>query len=174
MEKKYIVELSKAERLKVFETLDTPDTPKTLKRRCMVLLLADTSAGRAPTQAEMAARCGVSDICVYHTIKGYCLEGLGHALRRREHENPPRRAAATGEEAARIIALACSEPPAGYARWTLRLLTERVVELRIVPSIGREAVRGILKKTSCSLTSASSGASPRGAAGSSPRAWRTS
>ncbi|MGM1023708.1 MAG: hypothetical protein ACQEXV_25015 [Bacillota bacterium] len=58
----------------------------------------------------------------------------------------------TGEVEARIIALACSEPPKGYARWTIRLLTRRVIELNILESVGRETIRTTLKKQNLSLT----------------------
>ena len=152
MDKKYVVELSESERLLIFETVDSKSTPKTVRKRCNVLLLADTSVGRPMIQDEIAARCGVSDVCVYQTVKDYCQKGLEYVLRRREHEEPPRKPIITGEDEARIIALACGEPPDGCARWSVRLLTNRIVELAIVPSIGRETVRTTLKKHNLSLT----------------------
>jgi transposase len=152
MNKKYVVVLSEEERLKIFKTGDDKSTPKTIRKRCNVLLLSDASVGKPTTQEEIAARCGVSDICVYQTVKDYYLNGLAYVLRRREHKNPPRKPIATGEDEARIIALACGEPPNGFSRWTVRLLTQRIVELEIVPSIGRETVRSTLKKHNLSLT----------------------
>jgi len=133
--------------LLIFETVDADDTPKTIRKRCNILLLADISVGKPLIQEEIASRCGVSDICVYQTVKDYCVQGLSYVLRRREHENPPRKPVVTGEDEARIIALACGEPPEGFSRWTVRLLTQRIVELQIVPSIGRETVRTTLKNT---------------------------
>lgn len=152
MNKKYTVALSQEERLSIFETVDARNTPKTIRKRCNILLLADTSVGKAIIQEEIAGRCGVSDVCVYQTVKDYCLNGLSYVLRRREHKEPPRKPVVNGEEEARIIALACGEPPDGFSRWTVRLLTERIVELQIVPAIGRETVRTTLKKHSLSLT----------------------
>ena len=152
MKKKYIVNLSKDERKKLFETLDEQETPKTIRKRCSILLLADTSVGKVSTQEEIAVRCGVSDVCVYQTVKDYYLQGLDYVLRRRIHENPPRKPVVDGESEARIIALACGEPPEGFSRWTVRLLTKRVVDLEIVPSIGRETVRTTLKKHNSNLT----------------------
>ena len=152
MNKKYTVELTKDERLLIFETVDADNTPKTIRKRCNILLLADVSVGKPIIQEEIAIRCGVSDVCVYQTVKDYSINGLSYVLRRREHENPPRKPVVTGEDEARIIALACGEPPEGFARWTVRLLTQRIVELQIVPSIGRETVRTTLKKHSLSLT----------------------
>ena len=152
MNKKYTVGLTEEERLQIFQTVDGTDTPKTIRKRCNVLLLADTSAGKPVIQDEIALRCGISDVCVYQTVKDYCIKGLDYVLRRREHENPPRKPIVTGEDEARIIALACGEPPEGFSRWTVRLLTSRIVELKIVPSIGRETVRMVLKKRNLSLT----------------------
>ena len=152
MKKKHEVKLTKEERLLIFETVDSNDTPKTIRRRCNVLLLADISVGKPITQEEIAARCGVSDVCVYQTVRDYSQKGLEYVLRRREHTQPPRKPLVTGEDEARIIALACGEPPEGFTRWSVRLLTKRIVELSIVPSIGRETVRSTLKKHNLSLT----------------------
>lgn len=152
MSKKYSVSLTKQERLLIFETVDSKDTPKTIRRRCNVLLLADTSVGKPLTQEEISIRCGISDVCVYQTIRDYCTNGLEYVLRRREHAEPPRKPVVVGEDEARIIALACGEPPEGFTRWTVRLLAKRIVELEIVPSIGRETVRTTLKKHNLSLT----------------------
>jgi transposase len=146
MNKKYTVTLTGEERHQVFKTVDCDTTPKTIRRRCNILLLSDTSVGKPIIQDEIASRCGVSDVCVYQTVKDYCVNGLDYVLRRRKHENPPRKPIVSGEDEARIIALACGEPPEGFSRWTVRLLAKRVVELQIVPSIGRETVRTTLKK----------------------------
>lgn len=62
-----------------------------------------------------------------------------------------------GEAEARLIALACSEPPEGYAGWTIRLLAEKVVELNIVETVHFNTVGRVLKKTNLSLTAASTG-----------------
>ena len=152
MNRKYVIELTEEERLHLIETIDDQATPKSIRKRCNVLLLADNSVGKPMIQDEIATRVGISDVCVYQTIKGYCLSGLAYVLRRRKHEEPPRKPIVTGEGEARIIALACGEPPDGFSRWTVRLLAKRIVELEIIPSIGRETVRTILKKRNLSLT----------------------
>lgn len=85
MKRKYFVELSKDEKKRVFETVDGSSTPKTIRRRCNILLLADMSSGKPISQEEIAARCGVSDVCVYQTVKDYSTKGIDYALRRREH-----------------------------------------------------------------------------------------
>jgi transposase len=152
MNKKYVVGLSEEERQVIVNTVDDRTTPKTIRKRCNVLLFADNMVGEPITQGEIAARIGISDVCVYQTIKGYCLNGLDYVLRRRKHEQPPRKPIVTGEDEARIIALACGEPPEGFSRWSVRLLTKRIVELEIIPSIGRETVRTTLKKLNLSPT----------------------
>ncbi len=174
MQKKYEVKLTEAERLRVFNTVDAKGTPKTIRKRCNILLLADVSMGKPLTQEEMAARCGVSDVCVYQTAKDYFLNGLDYVLRRREHERPPKTRIVNGEDEARIIALACGEPPEGFSRWTVRLLTNRIVELDIVPSIGRETVRTTLKQPTLSLTCRSSGAFPKAVTANLWHTWRIS
>ncbi len=151
MNRKYHVELSETERHEVQKNLNEATTPKSIRKRCNVLLMADEAVGNIPTQEEIALRCGVSDVTVYKLVKGYATEGLASCLKRRTHEKPPNPPVVTGEKEARIIALACSEPPEGYARWSIRLLRDKVVELRIVDSIGRETIRTTLKKHSLSL-----------------------
>jgi len=115
MKRKYKVDLSKEERLRVFKAVDSKTTPQTVRKRCNILLHADTSAGKPATQEEIAVRCGVSDVCVYQTVKDYSLNGLDYVLRRRKHANPPRKPVDGGEDEARIVALACGGSPEGYA-----------------------------------------------------------
>ncbi|WP_152570747.1 helix-turn-helix domain-containing protein, partial [Paenibacillus tyrfis] len=79
---------------------------------------SDEGQGAIPTQAEIARRAGVSEATVYNTVKDYCTRGIRETLRYRERAEPARPSQVTGEVEARIIALACSEPPQGYARWT--------------------------------------------------------
>ena len=124
----------------------------TVKKRCNILLLADESIGKPMVHDEIAKRIGVSDVTVYNTAKDYCTKGLDYVLRRRVHAKPPNAPVVNGEVEARIIALACGQPPDGYSRWTVRLLTKRIVELEIVPSIARETVRKTLKKRNLNLT----------------------
>jgi len=152
MNKKYIVKLTKDERTTILITLTEEKTPKTIRNRCNILLLADTQTGKPLTQEEIATKYQISNICIYKTIKNYRQHGLEYTLRRRTHKTPPRKPIVNGEDEARIITLACSEPPPGYARWSLRLLTNRIIELQIMPTIGRETVRKTLKKQNINLT----------------------
>ncbi|WP_226002987.1 helix-turn-helix domain-containing protein [Paenibacillus sp. BJ-4] len=99
----------------------------------------------------MARRSGVSDVTVFYTVKDYCTRGLHETLSYRKRAEPARPSQVTDEVEARIITLACSEPPEGYARWTVRLLTRRVIELNILESVGRETIRTTLKKQNLNL-----------------------
>jgi len=150
MNKKYVVRLSEADRRQAAEILNGQEASPRYRKRANVLLMADESVGKPMTQEGIAARCGVSDVTVYHTIRDYCERGIEYTLHFQRREKPPRPAIITGEKEARIIALACGEPPKGFSRWTVRLLTEKVVELSIMPDVSRETIRKMLKKRSLS------------------------
>lgn len=75
------------------------------------------------------------------------MEGLEAALNHKKPVRPSRLPILDGEKEARLIALSCGEPPAGHVRWTLHLLSDKLVELNIVESISHETVRQALKKT---------------------------
>lgn len=152
MEKKYSVELTEEEHEKVMEALTSKSTSKTVKKRCNILIMSDVSAGKPAKQSEIAIRYRVSVVTVWQTVKDYQTRGLDYVLRGRVHEKPARERIIDGEREAKIVALACSKPPEGYGRWTVRLLTKQVVELGILESVGRETVRTMLKKRSLSLT----------------------
>lgn len=117
-------------------------------RRALILLAADEADGApALTDAELAERYRVSTRTVERLRRRAVEEGIEVALhgKKRGPRNPLRKV--TGEVEARLLALRCSEPPEGYARWTLHLLAERLVALDVVDSISHEAVRQVLKKT---------------------------
>ena len=90
---------------------------------------------------------------VYNLRKRFVEEGLDAALKRKKRETPPTAPKLDGEAEARLISLACSQPPEGRNRWTLCLLADKLVELQIVSSISHETVRKTLKKTNLSRIS---------------------
>jgi hypothetical protein len=145
MNKKYVVTLMPSERKQIQDMANTKTVSTTIRKRANILLLADERAGKPMKREEISIRCGVSDVTVFHTLKDYCTCGLDYTLKfkRTKATNPP---IVTGEAEAHIIALACGEPPQGFSRWTIRLLTERVVELKILEHVSRETIRGTLKK----------------------------
>ena len=78
-------------------------------------------------------------------------DGLAAALERKQSEKPPREVTFDGDFEARLITLACSEAPEGRRRWTVRLLAEKAVELKLAPSVSHMTVQRALKKTNLSL-----------------------
>lgn len=152
MNKKYEVYLNKEEQKIAQRIVEDKRTSKTYKRRANILLMADESKGKSATQKEIASRCGVSVVTVFHTLRDYCEQGIENALKFKTPTQPSKKTIVTGEREARIVALACGEAPNGYARWTVRLLTEKVLELEILPYGSRETIRRTLKKQNLNLT----------------------
>ena len=115
--------------------------------RARILLKADVSEG-APAYADKQIReaLEVSLATIERTRKTFALEGLTAALTPKKRSQPPRQKF-DGDKEAHLIVLACSDPPEGYARWTLRLLAEKMVELNHFSSISHESIRQVLKKT---------------------------
>jgi transposase len=152
MKGKYHVNLNEEERCAIQGKMNSEETAATVRKRCNILLHADESAGKPPTQEEISVRCGVSDVTVYTTIKEYDTQGMEYCLRKRIHKTPPNPPIVTGEKEARIVALACGKAPEGRSRWTVRLLAEKVIELGIMETVSHETIRNTLKKHSSSLT----------------------
>lgn len=126
-------------------------------RRANVLLLADESGDRKRQKDVVIADMLNITPQAVHGIKLNFLERSDAAdpvkgIRRKRRETPPVPAKCTGDIEAKIIAIACGAPPEGFSRWTLRLISERAVEMRIIDAISHTQVGRILKKTNISLT----------------------
>ncbi len=149
--KKYIVTLSDTEREKLNALIHSethPPAQKLLKAR--ILLKADTSdGGEGWSDSEIAAALETSVATVARTrASGWSKRELEAALIRKHSANSARRRIFDGAAEARLIALACSKPPAGLPRiWTLQLLEEAVVELKIVERASDNTIGRTLKKT---------------------------
>jgi transposase len=128
------------------------------------LLLCDAGAdGPAWNVSDVATALGVTSRAIEHLKKRFVEDGLEAALERKPREKPPREVTFDGAFEARLIALACSDVPEGRRRWTVRLLADKAVELRLAASVSHMTVQRVLKKTNLSLTSASTGKSlPKG------------
>jgi len=151
--KKYIVTLSDAERKQLTALIESGkhSARKLLKAR--ILLKADTSQdGAGWSDGEIAVALETSADTVARTRQRLVEEGLEAALIRKHSPNSARRRIFDGAAEARLIALACSKPPAGRARWTLQLLEEAVVELKIVERASDNTIGRTLKKTLSSRT----------------------
>ena len=124
------------------------------------MLLTDASeGGLAWKVADTAAALGVTSRMIEHLKQRFVEEGLEAALVRKPLEKPPREIEFDGAFEARLIALACTKPPEGYKRWTVRLLADKAVELKYAASVSHMTVQRVLKKTRLSLTSANTGKS---------------
>ncbi len=128
-------------------------------RRANVLLLANEAGDRKRQKDVVIARMLGITVQAVHDIKAKFLdrkdsdrEDPAKGIRRKKRATPPVPAKCTGDVEAKIIAIACGAPPEGRGRWTLRLISERAVELEIVDSISHVQVGRILKKTNLSLT----------------------
>jgi hypothetical protein len=158
--KKYVVRLSGVEREQLEAVIRKGKGAAGRLLKARILLKADISDagdGWIDEQIVEALDTNLSMIC--RTRKQLVEGGLEAALSRKKRETPPRARIFDGEKEARLIALACSDPPAGYARWSLRLLEEKVVELGIVEAASDNTIGRVLKKTFSSRTSKSNGSS---------------
>jgi hypothetical protein len=126
---------------------------KLIKRAEIILLLDTSESGKAVTFKEISRRLSISMTTITNVKKNFiAAEDVKAFLQRKRRDTPPVEPKITGEVEARIIALACSEVPAGYARWTVRLIAEKSVELQIVDSLSFKSVHRLLKKRNLSLT----------------------
>lgn len=144
MNKRYVVTLTDEERDALQRMTSTGKSAAKAIRHAQILLQADTLENA--TDVEISQALGVSTRTVERVRQRFVEVGLEAALRPPRVPRPPRKV--DGEVQAHLIALTCSEPPAGRGRWTLRLLADKMVELGHVESLSHESVRGTLKKTS--------------------------
>ncbi|MCA1628670.1 MAG: helix-turn-helix domain-containing protein, partial [Acidobacteria bacterium] len=121
-------------------------TPARVQTRARTLLLLHR--GQTPDEAAAALAIGVAT--VFNIKRRYLSEGLAAALHDKPRSGKPPRI--SGEARAKVTALACSTAPEGHARWTLRLLADKAVELGFVESISHNTVKEVLKKTPSSRT----------------------
>ena len=135
--------------------------------RARILLKADHGEGGPGwSDAAVAGALDVNPSTVLRVRRQFATEGLTATLeRKRPDREYPR--ALDGDQEARLVAVACSAPPDGRARWTLKMLADKLVELEVVAAVSDETVRRVLKKTSSSRTARSNGSSRRRRAASS-------
>lgn len=149
MHKRYIVRLTKTERKELSELVKKETIAAKKRTHAQVLLLADCGKhGPAWQDEAVAEACQVTVRTVENVRNRLVLEGLELALNRKKQVRPSRQKIIDGEKEAKVVATCCGSAPSGHARWTLRLLAERIVELDIVESVSHETVRRCLKKTS--------------------------
>ena len=158
MSPRYRVTLTEQERKELESLTRRGKTHARRFIRARALLLCDAGPdGPAWKVADAAEALGITSRTIEHLKKRFVEDGLEVALERKAREKPPREVFFDGAFEARLLALACSEAPAGYQRWTVRLLADKVVELNIAPSVSHMTIQRALKKMNLSLTSASTG-----------------
>lgn len=148
MKKKYLINLTDPERQALKDLIAAGTAPARKLAHARILLKADQAPGGPGWVDEAIAEAvEVSQPTIARIRRQYVEQGLEAALNRR----PPRRVyerKLDGKQEAHLIALTCGAPPAGHARWSLRLLADRLVELEIAEEVSYQTVRRILKKTS--------------------------
>jgi transposase len=146
--KKYIVRLSGEERKSLKSLLSSGKGPARMFTRARILSKADVGeGGPAWPDEKIAEALDVTVQTIERVRKQLVEEGFDAVLSRRKYTQKVSRKKIDGDVEAHLVALSCSEPPEGRARWTLRLLADSIVELGYVQSISHEAVRQTLKKT---------------------------
>ncbi len=157
-QRKYIVKLSDAERERLNTLIRTGKHRARQVLKARILLKADASeAGGAWTDSQIAEALDTSTDTVARTRQQLVEEGLDAALTRKHSPNSARKRIFDGAAEAKLIALACSAPPKGRARWTLTLLETAVVERNIVARASDNTISRTLKKTRSSPIFSNSG-----------------
>ena len=169
---KYVVDLSPEARERLEEVARNGTAPAKKVLHARVLLMSDAHhpGGRYHDQA-IAAALGMHVNTVARVRKRFALRGEQPALDRKPRATPPVPPKLDGRAEAHLVAVCCSPPPQGHARWTLSLLARELVGRKVVTSVCRETVRLALKKMSCSRGGRSGSASRSGTRRGSSRRW---
>jgi transposase len=152
--KEFTVRLKASDRTKLTKLVSSGSHPARMITRARVLLALDESQGDAPDRRVVADRVGTSESTVYLVAKQFATQGgrVEDVIARKKRATPPVEPKVTGEVEARVIALACSQPPAGRQRWTLRLLEKHVALTEGIPPMDHSTIGRVLKRGRSSLT----------------------
>ena len=146
--KKFSVKLGSEERAQLTGLISKGKAAAKAVLRARILLKADQGeAGEGWTDEKICEALDTNVSMVSRVREKFVNQGLDAVLTRKQRETPPVAPIFDGERQAQLIALACSEPPEGYAHWTIRLLAEHVVERKIVERVHFNTVGRALKKT---------------------------
>jgi hypothetical protein len=156
--KKYVVRLSGEERERLEALVRAGKSPAQLLTKARILLKADVSeAGEGWSDSAISVALDTSINNIGRLRRRLVEEGLEAALKRKHNPNSARTRIFDGAAEAKLIALTCSPAPEGFARWSLRLLEEKVVELNIVKQVSDNTIGRTLKKTRSNLTAIGNG-----------------
>lgn len=149
--KKQHISLTKEDKKFISDLLSKGTQKVRVQKRALALQMLDSGK----TIREVQKMLQVSYPTVHGWVKKYKSEGLNFLIDKPRSGRPN---IFSGEDRAKVTALACTEPPKGYARWSLRLLANRLVSLEILPEISYSEVGRVLKKTNCNLIEKNNGA----------------
>ena len=156
--KKYVVRLSSEERERLESLVRAGKSAAQLLTKARILLKADVSeAGEGWSDSAISVALDTSINNIGRLRRRLVEEGLEAALKRKHNPNSARKRIFDGAAEAKLIALTCSPAPEGFARWSLRLLEEKVVELNIVEQVSDNTIGRTLKKTRSNLTAIGNG-----------------
>jgi len=151
--KKFVVKLGGEERKRLSGLISKGKAAAKIILKARILLKADQGeAGEGWADEQIAEALDTNVVMVARVREKLVTEGLDSVFARKKRDTPPVAPIFDGERQAQLIALACSEPPAGHARWTIRLLAEHVVERKIVEAAHFNTVARALKKTTSNRT----------------------
>jgi transposase len=146
--KKYKVTLTRDERQQLQKLIAAGKASAKKLAHARILLKADAaSGGPAWSDSRIAKAIEVSTDTIARVRERFVEQGLEAALVRKKQDKPSRERILDGRAEAKLIALACSAAPGGRESWTMQLLADKLVELKIVESVSDETVRRVLKKT---------------------------
>ena len=149
--KKYIVTLTADERHCLLDLIAAGKAAAKKLIHARILLKADAAPGGPAWMDDRIAEAVEVNLRTVERVRQRFVEqGLEAALVRKKQDRPSRERKLDGDGEARLIAVACSQPPQGRRAWTLQLLADKLVELRVVEAISDETVRQVLKKTNSS------------------------
>lgn len=143
---KYIVKLTQEEREYLLSLIKKGKASACKLTHARILLEVDENDGEQKTDVEVAEELHIGSKTVKRIRKRLVEEGLEEALSRKAHKIT-RSKKISGEEEAHLIALTCSQPPEGRSRWTLKLLSDRMVEMEVLESVSPSTIGRALKKT---------------------------
>jgi transposase len=150
---KWHVILGKSDNKKIKMVLRSKKLSMEDKKRAQILQDLDEAGGRQPESVSaIAKKRGVCSNTVINVRKRFAEEGIDAAVFRKKRSTPPVAAKVTGEVEAHIIARACSNPPEGYTRWSMKMIADKIVLDGVIDSISDETVRLVLKKRSLNRT----------------------
>jgi transposase len=151
MNKKYIVRLTAKERKELKNLVKKGKTQAYRIKHANILLAVDADGPNWPDhQAAKAYKCHQNT--VVNVRQRFVEQGYQAALERKKQQTPSRKRIIDGENEARLISIACSKPPEGSAKWTMQMLADELVALKVVDSVSGQTVWRTLKKMNLNLT----------------------